>query len=188
MNSPLNLLRGDLPLPAVVLRESALEHNIQAMAEWTRTHGFLLAPHGKTTMCPQIFKRQLAAGAWGITAATSAQAAICLSAGAKRVLLANQLIAPANIRELCDALQRYPEAEIYSLVDSEAGIDILDRHWHGSHTPMRVLLEFGRDGWRTGARTPAALQSLYKKLRNFGPHLRFAGIEAFEGSASREDQ
>ena len=59
MGERLNLLRGDVPLPAVAIRESALAHNIHAMAEWTGRHGFLFAPHGKTTMCPQIFRRQL---------------------------------------------------------------------------------------------------------------------------------
>lgn len=183
-----NLLRGEIPLPAVVIRESALAHNVRAMAEWTRSHGFALAPHGKTTMCPRIFKRQLEAGAWGITAATSAQAVVCLRTGAKRVLIANQLIAPANIRELRDTLDGYPEAEIYCLVDSEAGICRLDQHWGGASVPMRVLLEFGRDGWRTGARSLGALCNLYEKLRDLGPHIQFAGIEAFEGSASDADQ
>ena len=183
-----NLLRGDMPLPAVVIRESALAHNVRAMAEWTRGHRFALAPHGKTTMCPQIFRRQLEAGAWGITAATSAQAGVCLSAGAKRVVIANQLIVPANIRELRNALDGHPDAEIYCLVDSEAGISHLDQHWRGARVPMRVLLEFGRDGWRTGARSLAALHNLFEKLRNTGSHIQFAGLEAFEGSASGADQ
>lgn len=188
MSGPMNLLHGDLPLPAAVLLDSALDHNIRAMSEWTRTHGFLFAPHGKTTMCPAIFRRQLAAGAWGITAATPAQAAVCLEAGAPRVVIANQLIAPANIRELRHACERYPAAVVYSLVDSEAGIRILDQHWRGAVTPMRVLLEFGRNGWRTGARSAAALQELYRKLQSAGPHLIFAGLEAFEGSAPEVDQ
>src|SRR5262249_20874034 len=74
------------------------------------------------------------------------------------------------------------------LVDSEAGISRLDQHWRGAPVPMRVLLEFGRDGWRTGARSLAALQNLFEKLRNTGSHLQFAGLEAFEGSASDADQ
>jgi D-serine dehydratase len=158
------------------------------MAEWTRKHGFAFAPHGKTTMCPSIFRRQLGAGAWGITAATSTQAGVCYRAGATRVLIANQLIAPANIRELRSILEAHPEAEIYCLVDSEAGIRVLDENWRGAGVPMRVLLEFGRDGWRTGVRSADTLQSLLRILQQTGPHLQFAGIEAFEGSASSEAQ
>jgi D-serine dehydratase len=139
-------------------------------------------------MCPQIFRRQLDAGAWGITAATSAQASVCLGVGARRVVIANQLIAPANIRELRIALENHPDTEIYCLVDSEAGIRSLDQNWRGARVPMRVLLEFGRDGWRTGARSLAAMRDLFERIRNTGPHIQFAGIEAFEGSASDADQ
>src|SRR5262245_30896594 len=52
-----NLLKGDLPFPLLVIKESALEHNLREMADWCDANGLLLAPHGKTTMCPQIFER-----------------------------------------------------------------------------------------------------------------------------------
>jgi D-serine dehydratase len=76
-----NILRQDLPVPVLVLRESALAANIRAMSEWCERHGLVLCPHGKTTMCPQIFQRQMAAGAWGITVATVSQALVCAQAG-----------------------------------------------------------------------------------------------------------
>ena len=68
-----NLLAGDLLLPALVLKERALAHNIDLMARYCERHGVSLAPHGKTTMSPELFARQLAAGAWGMTAATASQ-------------------------------------------------------------------------------------------------------------------
>src|SRR5512140_3279774 len=83
-----NILNDDLLYPVLVLKESALHSNIEVMAQWCAQNGFLLAPHGKTTMCPPIFQRQLAAGAWGITAATAQQTLVCLEAGARRVLIA----------------------------------------------------------------------------------------------------
>ena len=53
---------------------SALEHNVSLMAAYCDEHGVSIAPHGKTTMAPQLWWRQLEAGAWGISAATAAQA------------------------------------------------------------------------------------------------------------------
>src|SRR6266540_888859 len=53
--------------PLLALRASALEHNVRTMAEFCEARRVSLAPHGKTTMAPQIFTRQLVAGAWGIT-------------------------------------------------------------------------------------------------------------------------
>ena len=47
-----NVLRGDLPFPVALLKESALAHNLAWMADFTRATGVLLAPHGKTTMAP----------------------------------------------------------------------------------------------------------------------------------------
>src|SRR5437764_135832 len=55
--------------PLLTLDHDAVEHNLRTMAHWCAHHGLLLAPHGKTTMAPQLFQRQLEYGAWGITAA-----------------------------------------------------------------------------------------------------------------------
>src|ERR671918_2645963 len=82
-----NVLAGDLLLPLLVLKESALEHNIALVARYCREHGVSLAPHGKTTMAPQLFERQLEAGAWGMTAATVAQVGVYRHFGVPRVLL-----------------------------------------------------------------------------------------------------
>jgi len=113
-----NVLRGDLPLPALVLKESALEHNIALMAEWCEERGILHAPHGKTTMAPQLFSRQLDAGAWGVTAATVSQARMYRAFGVQRILLANELVEPGSLRWLVDELAAAPELDFYCLVDS----------------------------------------------------------------------
>ena len=66
----------DLEPPFVVIRRSALEHNVSLMAGYCDEHRVSIAPHGKTTMAPQLWRRQLDAGAWGIAAATAAQARV----------------------------------------------------------------------------------------------------------------
>ena len=71
-----NVLAGDLPLPLAVLERDALAHNVAVdAAAYARSRGIDLAPHGKTTMSPQLFRRQLDAGAWGITFANVSPAA-----------------------------------------------------------------------------------------------------------------
>ena len=59
-----NVLAGDLPWPLAVLKQSALAHNVEWMQRFVRERGIDLAPHGKTTMSSQLFRRQLDAGAW----------------------------------------------------------------------------------------------------------------------------
>lgn len=58
----LNLLRGDLPI--AVLKRSALENNLREMQAYIERVGIQRAPHAKTTMCPQLFTRQLEHGSW----------------------------------------------------------------------------------------------------------------------------
>jgi D-serine deaminase-like pyridoxal phosphate-dependent protein len=119
-----DLRRGDLPLPLLVLRESALAHNIAVMHGWCAERGLALAPHGKTAMAPQLVQRQLAAGAWGMTAATMQQLAVMRAAGARRVIVANEVAGRAEIAWL--ARERAAGCDVYCLVDSVEGVAQLD--------------------------------------------------------------
>ena len=84
LNRQLNLLQQDICLPAAVLKQSAVEHNLQWMQRFANSCGVSLAPHGKTSMTPWLFQQQLASGAWGITVATAYQAQVAAQAGAQR--------------------------------------------------------------------------------------------------------
>jgi hypothetical protein len=103
-----NLLRGDLPLPVAVIKRAALDHNSGWMRRFLELTGSRIAPHGKTTMAPQLFARQLADGAWGITVATVGQMMVCRAFGVERVLLANQLIGRQEIATVLAELRRDP--------------------------------------------------------------------------------
>ena len=95
-----NVLKDDMHFPLLVLKDSVLKYNIQAMSKWCKKHGFMISPHGKTTMCPRIFDAQMKAGAWGITVANSSQAMVALRFSTKRILIANQLVGKGNIDSL----------------------------------------------------------------------------------------
>ncbi len=92
-----NLLREDLSLPAAVLDQDRLTHNLGWMCEFIRAYGLRLAPHGKTTMAPRLFEMQMQSGAWGITVATPQQARVAHAHGIRRVLMANQLVGKENM-------------------------------------------------------------------------------------------
>ncbi len=180
-----NVLKGDLPFPLMTLKESALEHNLQAMADWCAANNFLLAPHGKTTMCPQIFARQFDHGAWAMTVASVSQALVCLNFGIKRIVIANQIVGTSNLRSLAAAINSYSFVEFYCLVDSVASVnhlaDGLERY--GAGRSINVLVEWGHNGWRTGVRSEAdGLAVLAEAAKH--PLLKVCGVEAFEGLAS----
>src|SRR5690349_13489080 len=77
-----NVLDGRFMMPVMVLKESALRHNIAEMNALCDRYRVSLAPHGKTSMSPQLCQMQLDAGAWGVTAATTWQVRVWRSFGA----------------------------------------------------------------------------------------------------------
>jgi D-serine deaminase-like pyridoxal phosphate-dependent protein len=185
-----NLLAGDLALPVMVLKEGALRHNAALMARWCREHGVFLCPHGKTTMAPQLFKRQLEAGAWGMTAATVSQVRVYRAFGVGRVLLANEVVEPVALRWLGAELAQDPAFDFYCLVDSREGVSAMGDALVGSdlERPVQVLLEVGYEGGRTGCRTEAEALELARAI-GASPVLELAGVEGYEGliGADRSD-
>ncbi|MBF6620266.1 MAG: hypothetical protein ITG02_08560 [Patulibacter sp.] len=180
----LRVLDGDLPFPALVLRQDAVRQNIVVMHAYCAEAGVALAPHGKTTMAPQLFARQLDQGAWGLTAATPAHLRVYCHVGVKRIVYANQLVEPAVIEWLSAALDADDELEVLSLVDSVAGVRRLERCRArvGARRPLRVLVELGLEGARTGARSvEQALTVARAAARADG--IVVAGVEGFEGLA-----
>src|SRR6266404_8761522 len=114
-----NLLRGDLPLPVLVLKDDAFRHNLATLKRMAERHGVSLAPHGKTSMCPDLFDEQMGAGGcWGISAATVQQAAVMARHGVPRLILANQVTGRTNVRLLADLKRHYPKTVVFSFVDS----------------------------------------------------------------------
>jgi D-serine dehydratase len=177
-----NVVRGDLSLPVTTLYADALESNVQTMADYCERHGVWFAPHGKTTMAPQLFDRQLRAGAWGLTCATPTQAAIMRRFGAQRILLANEMTEPAAWRWVASQLDDDPAFHFYSLVDSVEGVRHIDKVL-ASVAPVRsmdVLLEVGVESGRGGVRTVENATQVARAVAD-SPHLRLVGVEAFEG-------
>lgn len=179
-----NVLRGDLPLPVAVLHSGAIASNGAWMADFARLHGLLLAPHGKTTMAPSLFRRQLADGAWAITVATAQQLAVALQAGVRRIILANQPVGSA-VDACCGALVTHRDLELYVLADSARGVALLAEGMRKIGSPaaagsLRVLVEIGSPGARTGCRDVAAAKHVARAVAG-QPGLVLAGVEAYEG-------
>jgi D-serine dehydratase len=169
---------GDLPLPLAVIKRSALQHNLGWMQRFCDERGIGLAPHGKTTMSPQLFRAQLDAGAWGLTLATAHQLRIAVEAGARRVLIANQVLAAADLRAI-DALKAQTEGlRVLFLLDSAAQLAVIEAA--GAAAPFEVLLEVGVPGGRTGCRTTDDAAALARRAQA-SPAVVLAGIECYEG-------
>ncbi|RYF68540.1 MAG: amino acid deaminase, partial [Comamonadaceae bacterium] len=185
-----NVLAGDLPLPLAVLKREALEHNVAWMQAQVDAWGVSFAPHGKTTMSPQLFRRQLDAGAWGITFATVTQLAVGVAAGTRRALIANQVVSDEDLGGIQQLLAAHAGLRIVFLVDSTAQLALIDdwaaRHAGSGRVPFEVMLELGIDGARTGCRTHSQAVELARRLRE-SPATRLVGIECYEGQGATGD-
>ena len=176
----------DLEPPFVLIRRSALEHNVSLMAAYCNEHRVSIAPHGKTTMAPQLWWRQLDAGAWGISAATAAQARVMRAAGVPRILLANPLTDAAAIRWAAHDL-RDDANGLACYVDSERGVELLETVLgeEAPPRPLQVLLELGHVGGRTGCRGADEALALARRLAT-SPNLLLAGVAGYEGTIGHD--
>ena len=175
-----NALRH-LEYPVLVLHEDALVHNITTMADYCRRHRVELAPHAKTSLSPQLIRRQIEVGAWGATAATAAQVRGLLAIGVPRILLANLLVDPVAIRWIVThVLGEHTGFSCY--VDSVASVELLDRVCGQASPsgPLDVLLEVGYDGGRTGVRSLEEGLSVARAV-NQSDHLCLVGVAGYEG-------
>lgn len=172
----LNVARGDLPLPVLTLRREAVNHNISTMAAWCAEQKVLLAPHGKTTLAPALFRRQLDAGAWGLTVFSARQAELAIGAGAKRVIVASEVVDACELRRLAELAA---SVDIYVFVDSEEGLRRLAAV--GANGPvLSAFIEIGIPKGRTGVRTRSEFLRLLQQARET-EGLKSVGIAAYEG-------
>jgi D-serine dehydratase len=183
-----NVLRGDLPLPLAVIRRDALAGNLRWMQSFASDRGVGLAPHGKTTMSPQLLRRQLDAGAWGLTFATVSQLRAGIAAGARRCIIANQVFRAVDLRGLADLKRDHAGLRVAFLVDSLAQVAHIEA-WHAAQAqaePFEVLLEIGVAGARTGCRSHEEAIALAQRVRASAA-VRLVGIESYEGLGASGD-
>ena len=178
----LNVLRGDLPMPVAVLKKSALDNNLAVMQAYIERAGVKLAPHAKTTMCPQLFARQLNHGCWGLSVATMTQFKLCHDMGVERLILANQLVGRGEISALAQLWAQTPQRAYYVLVDSlPAAQEISDGFSRvAGAPPARVLIEMGIAQGRCGVRSLAEGVVLARAIRSL-PRVELHGVEGYEG-------
>ncbi|HYP84498.1 amino acid deaminase [Variovorax sp.] len=183
-----HVLADDLAYPLATLRTSALAHNLAWMQDFARRKGVELAPHGKTTMSPELFAMQLQGGAWGLTFATIFQLAVGVEAGARRAIIANQVLADADLDGLAALLARHADLRVWFLVDSLAQLALIEdwarRRAYGGR--FDVLLEIGIPGQRTGVRTLDQALALGRAIAR-SPVARLGGVECYEGSVATCD-
>ncbi|MEZ8791681.1 amino acid deaminase [Vibrio splendidus] len=178
-NGIYRLVDEDISLPVAIIKQSALTNNLNWMQSFADHHQVKLSPHGKTSMTPAFFRQQLENGAWGITVATPAQAEVAAMAGAKRIIMANQLVGKTNMAIVEQLISEF-DIDFYCCVDSSVNVQQLNQYFSNTKQTLKVLIEFGVPGGRCGCRSPQEILELAQTIQDT-PTLSLAGIEVYEG-------
>ncbi|KMS68466.1 amino acid deaminase [Streptomyces viridochromogenes] len=184
-----NLFTDGFATPVLALSAERLEHNLDLMETYAARHGLAFAPHGKTSMAPQLFQRQIEHGAWGITLAVPHQVRVARAYGVQRIFLANELVDAAALRWIAAELAADDDFRLITYVDSVRGVEQMDAALRGAGAtrPVDVVVELAAgEGARTGVRTEEECAAVADAVAAV-PTLRLAGVAGYEGEVPRAD-
>ncbi|MFZ4174398.1 amino acid deaminase [Streptomyces griseoincarnatus] len=182
-----NLFTDGFTTPLLALSAERLEHNLAALETYAERHGLAFAPHGKTSMAPQLFHRQIERGAWGITLAVPHQVRVAREFGVERVFLANELVDAAALRWIAAELDADPGFRFVCYVDSVRGVELMDAALDGASRPVDVVVELAAgEGARTGVRTEAECAAVADAVAG-ARALRLVGVAGYEGEVPQAD-
>ncbi|MFE6735905.1 alanine racemase [Microbacterium sp. NPDC057650] len=172
--------------PLIVLDDAAMRANVATMAAWCAERGLAIMPHGKTTMAPDLWQRQLDAGALGITLATMGQVRTARDLGFDSIMLANAAVDARSLAWLAGELAD-PGFRFVCWADSLATIDAMERGLRavGVPRPVDVCVELGAEGGRTGARSSEDAVAVAERIAA-SDVLRLAGVAGYEGSLAHD--
>jgi D-serine deaminase-like pyridoxal phosphate-dependent protein len=163
--------------PVVTIDLDVMEANIRRLQAYCDAHSIANRPHIKTHKIPEIARRQLAAGAIGITCQKLGEVAVMLEAGLRDILVTYNVLGTAKVRRL-RALADHPGARLSVAVDNAAVARALSDAFAGAPDPLRVLVECDTGTGRTGVPTPAAAVELAREIAAL-PGLWFEGLMTY---------
>ncbi|MFE5187397.1 amino acid deaminase [Streptomyces sp. NPDC056628] len=183
-----NLFTDGFTTPVLTLSAERLEHNLALMETYADRHGLAFAPHGKTSMAPHLFQRQIERGAWGITLAVPHQVRVARAFGVRRIFLANELVDASALRWIAGELTD-PDFRLVCYVDSVSGVRLMDAALRAAAAgrPLDVVVELAAgEGARTGVRTDAECAAVADAVAATDT-LRLVGVAGYEGEVPGAD-
>lgn len=169
----------ELDTPALIIDLDVLDRNIKKMAEFFEPLEANLRPHTKTHKCPIIAKKQIEAGAIGITCAKLGEAEVMVNNGIKDVLIANEIVGRKKIERLVDLAKK---AKITVAVDSFENVDEISEYASKEGVSIGVLVEVNVGMNRCGVEPGLQALKLAKRMM-IKSGIEFKGLMGYEGHA-----
>ena len=170
--------KRDIDTPALILDLDVVEENIRTMGEYFAARPQKLRPHFKTPKTPEIARRQLAAGAIGITASKLGEVEVLARAGPGPVLLANQIAGPTKIDRFFKAAA---QISLIGTIESEFNVREFEAGAARAGRAAEVIVEVDTGMHRCGTETPEETVELVRRAQRAG--LKYRGVMGYEGHA-----
>ena len=168
-----------LETPHLCLDLNQFESNLSHMAQTIATHGKLWRPHSKCHKSPEIARRQIQAGAIGVTCAKVSEAEIFAAAGIRDILIAHLPVGPARVARINRLCQ---SADIIVTLDHYAQAEPLAAACAQQNVTCRVLVDINVGLNRTGITPGRDALDLARAIDKM-PGLKLVGIMGYEGHA-----
>lgn len=175
------MIRDEIPTPALLLDLDRFERNLSRMAEHVRRAGKGLRPHAKTHRCPEVARRQVAAGALGVACAKLGEAEVMARAGVRGLLITTEIVAPQAIARLVDLVRLAPDTLV--VVDHAENVAVLAQAAASSGVVIDVLVDVDVGGRRTGVQPGEPALALARAVAGF-PALRLRGLQGYAGQCA----
>ena len=172
--------RSRLQTPALVVDHGVLMDNIARMAKVARDHGVALRPHAKAHKSVEIARRQVAAGAVGVSCATLGEAEVMVAGGLPGVLITSPVVTTDKVRRLIQLAGRARSGAIMVVADHPENVADLAGAAADLGAPLPVLVDVNVGQDRTGAASVVAAVRLAGDIRD-APGLALAGLQAYAG-------
>ncbi len=178
MRNPTQEFLRKLETPGILLDVPALDANIDSMASVCRQNGVALRPHIKTHKSVEIARRQLAAGAVGLTCAKLSEALALLPSGVRSIFLAHSLVSPHKadkLRQLASQLD-----ELIVAVTSLGQAEALEKILISIDLKLPCLIAIDTGLGREGVRNDSDFSRVFQFVED-SDYFTYRGLYTHEG-------
>ncbi len=172
------MTRDEIPTPALLLDLDRFERNLARMAAHVRGAGKSLRPHAKTHKCPEIARRQVAAGALGVACAKLGEAEVMARAGIRGLLITTEVVSPQAQRRLTRLVAEAPDTMV--VVDNAENVKTLAAAAARDGVTLQVLVDLDVGNRRTGVAPGEPAVALGRAVAA-SSQLRLRGLQAYAG-------
>ena len=169
---------AELETPALVVDLDQLERNLACAARYASDHELALFPHAKTHKTLEIARRQLHAGAAGVTVAKSEEAAVFAGELGTPLILHYPIVGPEKVEPVSVLAAAVP---LTIAVDSLAAAEPLAAELRRRGLEAEALVELDVGLARTGVASAAEAAELGGAIESLGGGLAVAGISCYPG-------